>query len=101
MALSVSSSILALLDSSSLLVVYPRETLEQITSKIMVGISPRDRGTIADTASILPDSTAKGARPGQEVPKATDKEGAVAKQFAGKCASWASINRGGHMDIRS
>ena len=50
----------------------------------MVGISPRDRGNIGDTANILPDSTAKGARPGQEVPKAMDKEGAVGKQFTGE-----------------
>lgn len=59
----------------------------------MVGISPRDRGNIGDTSNVLPDSAAKGAKPGQEVPKAMDKEGAVGKQFTGKSLSWTSTNR--------
>lgn len=50
----------------------------------MVGISPRDRGNIGDTANVLPDSAAKGAPPGQAIPKAMDKEGAIGKQFTGK-----------------
>ena len=53
----------------------------------MVGISPRDRGNIGDTANVLPDSAAKGAPPGQEVPRAMDKEGTVGKQFTGEFCS--------------
>ena len=56
----------------------------------MVGISPRDQNTIGDMTSILPDSVGKGARAGQEVPKAMDKEGSVGKQFTGKSLLWDS-----------
>ena len=57
----------------------------------MVGISPRDRGNIGDTANVLPDSTAKGPPPGSQIPKAMDKEGTIGKQFTGELTPAAQL----------
>lgn len=66
----------------------------------MVGISPRDRGNIGDTANVLPDEVAKGAPPGQQIPKAMDKEGTIGKQFTGEPRPLCFINSWRYADRR-